>query len=133
MHLKFKNSLKWQTYVVFTNDLSGPLKKVWHLNLIFSRLKGNSYYLREILHFNWNWWIQPLDYCPTQMHFIWNISVSIRKYKRCLFQIFGKLIFVKLADMVTFHTETSSMVKKLQIYDSFVSNLKKKMFMLLIV
>ncbi len=34
--------------MIFTNDVS--VKNVWHLNLIFLWLKGNSYYLREILH-----------------------------------------------------------------------------------
>ncbi len=40
-------------------------------------------------------------------------------------EIFGKLIFCKLADMVTFPTKTSSMVKKLQICIRFGSNLRK--------
>ncbi len=41
-------------------------------------------------------------------------------------EIFGKWIFFKLADMVTFPTKTSSMVKKLQMCISFVSNLRKE-------
>ncbi len=41
-------------------------------------------------------------------------------------EIIGKLIFFKLADMVTFPTKTSSMVKKLQQCISFVSNWRKQ-------
>ncbi len=41
-------------------------------------------------------------------------------------EIFGILIFFKVADTVTFPTKISSMVKKLQICISFVSNLRKR-------
>ncbi len=41
-------------------------------------------------------------------------------------EIFGKWIFSKLVDMVTFPANTSPFVKKLQICISFVSNLRKQ-------
>ncbi len=41
-------------------------------------------------------------------------------------EIFGKWLFFKLADMVTFPTKTSSHGEKLQICISFVSNLRKQ-------
>ena len=53
-------------------------------------------------------------------------------FKGAGYENFGKLIFHKLADMVTFPTNISSMVKNLQIFISFVSNFEKTMFMLLI-
>ena len=41
-------------------------------------------------------------------------------------EIFGKWILSKLSDMVTFPTNTSSMLKKLQLCISFVSNWRKQ-------
>ncbi len=52
--------------------------------------------------------------------------LAIIELKGAWSEIFRKLIFFKLADMVTFPTKTSSLVKKLQICISFVSNLRKE-------
>ncbi len=62
---------------------------------------------------------------PTRSMIQFSISFFPLLKVRTSSKIFGKWIFFKLADMVTFPTKTSSMVKKLQICISLVSNLKK--------
>ncbi len=52
-------------------------------------------------------------------------------FKGTCSEIFGKWIFYKQADMVPFPTSTSTMVKKLQICISFVSNFNKKTILIL--
>ncbi len=56
------------------------------------------------------------------LHFIYCVLM----FKGACSEIFGKLIFFKQADMVTFPTNISTMVKTLQICISFVSNLRKQ-------
>ena len=80
---------------------------------------------------SWNsfcdWWNQnKLMLSKTACTEYLLISFLLGMFEGACSEILGKWIFLKLADMVTFPANISSMVKKLQICISFVNNLRKQ-------
>ena len=116
---------------------------VCQLEYLFLKLECNNTRNMESsigISETWSWkssctatLLLPTTSCMTMHTHVHNLhpemimnSMTDMTIKGAWSEIFGKLIFFKLADMATFPTNISSTVKKLQICISFASNLRKQ-------